>query len=730
MKTSRAGRPTITLAIACCSSFLSQGAAAQGRATDTSAVELQEVVVTGRNFRPNTNATSTKFDRPLAETPQSITVLDANVFDAVGIDDYVEAVALIPGAINAGSFGGTVNIASRGYSVGGANSFKVNGIPVFGRPIDNIAVQSLEFVKGGSGTTFGEGNPGGFINLISRRPSEESEAEFSASAGSWDQLRASARLSGQVMDAGDTRGLISVAGQQSDAFVNFEERDSLAFFTSLTSDPSDSVSMELNAYYSEAEYDHYNNGWPAVFRTDELGNLVSTEFAVDAPWKLNTGQSWNNSDENYMFVNGRVDLRLNERATLSAIAGYNEFDLILSLFDICCSVDPDDYTSNGFSFYANYRIDTTFAELRLTGDFDIGSAPTQYLVSGEYRRRVQKEGFSDYNLVAPGFELLNPQYDFPDPFVGLSEDDIITFGSWRIVDVYSISGTTVTDIGPWSITLGARYDDFEPFNRSYLGNFETEFQREKFPSSNTALRAAVMYDIGEGGHLYASYGETFEINNGRTCSGSVLPPETGEIMEIGYKQELNNRKLLLTTALYDIETVGNTVPVPLLECPGAGDQSVEAGDGTASEGFEIELVGRVTDNINVVGGYAYNDTVVRAPDGDRPAANIAPHQASLFVTYDFLEDSALRGFGFSLGGTYAGSRVANAGETPAERLHLDSRVRADAAIYYDSNERYSLSLHVKNIFDEQDPLVPFSTTEFQHMWMESRSVLFTVDVRL
>jgi len=283
---------------------------------DRESESLEEIVVLARrDFLPDANSTSTKLDRPLSETATSITVLDANVFEALGIDNYLEATKLVPGAVNAGSFGGTPNILSRGYDVSGT---KINGVPTTSRPLDNIAVQSLEFVKGPPGVIFGEGNPGGFMNLITRKPGEDLRFTVSTEVGSWDHRRIAGSATGPITKSGKVKALLSASYQESESFVDFEERDSESFFAALSADLSDRIQLSVNGYYGDLDYRSYNDGWPAVIRRDDAGDVISTEFAFDVPWNRNTGQPWNSDSERIVFANAALEWALTDTLTFSA----------------------------------------------------------------------------------------------------------------------------------------------------------------------------------------------------------------------------------------------------------------------------------------------------------------------------------------------------------------------------------------------------------------------------
>lgn len=138
---------------------------------------LDEIVVTG-----------TFTGRTQKESPMSLTILNAADLQKLSSSSQADILRTVPG-ITAEGGGGEVatNLFVRGFPSGGQYAFtplQVDGIPIlstFGLNSsahdvffrNDIGIQSLEFVRGGSSTLFGAGSVAGIVNYNSIRGSEK-----------------------------------------------------------------------------------------------------------------------------------------------------------------------------------------------------------------------------------------------------------------------------------------------------------------------------------------------------------------------------------------------------------------------------------------------------------------------------------------------------------------------------------------------------------------------------
>jgi iron complex outermembrane receptor protein len=189
-------------------------------AQDTSAgARLEAVTITGTR-----QAYQGDFNR--LETPQAEQSIDAETLRASGAVNLSQALDLSASVARQNNFGGLWNaFALRGF-VGDENlpsNYLVNGFNAgrgFGGPRDLSGIESVDVLRGPRAALFGRGEPGGTVNLVTKRPTFKTAGEFRVSAGSFETYRADAdwttplsdevavRLVGFAEDAGSFRDTV------------------------------------------------------------------------------------------------------------------------------------------------------------------------------------------------------------------------------------------------------------------------------------------------------------------------------------------------------------------------------------------------------------------------------------------------------------------------------------------------------------------------------------------
>ena len=145
-------------------------------------------------YQPIVNG-ATRTDVPLLELPQSVKVITEETLDDLNAFRINDALDFVSGVSRQNNFGGTWdNIAVRGFA-GNENtgmSMMRNGFSSnrgINPPRDMANVQSIEFLKGPSAALYGNSEPGGTLNIITKKPEFKSKHAVDASIGSYDFYR-------------------------------------------------------------------------------------------------------------------------------------------------------------------------------------------------------------------------------------------------------------------------------------------------------------------------------------------------------------------------------------------------------------------------------------------------------------------------------------------------------------------------------------------------------------
>jgi catecholate siderophore receptor len=282
-----------------------------------------------------------------------------------------------------------------------------------------------------------------------------------------------------------------------------------------------------------------------------------------------------------------------------------------------------------------------------------------------------------------------------------STETDISVSSFYIQDQIDVTDNLI-------VLLGGRYDKFDVKvddvkNASSASRVDTEF----------SPRFGLIYKPQNNVSVYYSYSESFsprsgeqykKLTGGAPGTGETLKPDYYENSEIGVKFDLN-KNLSFTSAFFESES----------EIAGYDGSSSEyiTERGLSVEGFELELKGRVNDNLNVA--FSYSNIDGETSSGGKPK-EIPDSTYSIWTTYDVSPK-----LGWALGVVHQGeSAVKDNNPT----LLLPDYTRVDAAVYYELSNDTKLQLNLENLSDEV--YFPHSHSTHQVAVGESRNIRFSL----
>ena len=160
----------------------------QAKATVAKVTQLKAISVQGRFVAPAGHS-ALKMDVAARDTPFSISTYTGSFMHAIEASKVDELYPYMTGIQSAGITG--YDLVFRGFQSGGndQNSLLVDGLPGlatrFGSPA-TIGVSHIDVVRGPSSVLNGEEQPGGFINLVTKKPEAEPLYEFNTNVSAYD----------------------------------------------------------------------------------------------------------------------------------------------------------------------------------------------------------------------------------------------------------------------------------------------------------------------------------------------------------------------------------------------------------------------------------------------------------------------------------------------------------------------------------------------------------------
>jgi iron complex outermembrane receptor protein len=254
-----------------------------------------------------------------------------------------------------------------------------------------------------------------------------------------------------------------------------------------------------------------------------------------------------------------------------------------------------------------------------------------------------------------------------------------------------------------------------------------EYERQQPLSADPELRSAsgeadeLTYSVGANYHFiprklvgYVSYGTAFD-------PAPQTDPNTGEIMgnktaagvEVGVKGTLWQDSFSYTLSAYEVEQQNEVTDNPAN--PGGVDPSLPRfvpGGSTKGRGLSLDLSGRITENLTVLGNIAWTDVWISenaanpALVGTYPTGNLGMPAltGAVAARYGF-KSGALKGLNLGFNYQYYEEYVRILATATSSDFVLPSRnewgALASYTVRFGNKTSAVFSLNVTNLFDEQ-----------------------------
>lgn len=640
----------------------------------------------------------------LRETPQSVTVMTRQRMDDFRLETLADVLAQTPGVtVSRQSDMATFNV--RGSSV----NLKVDGNRLLASgwgwnshilySLDDMAeIDRVEVLKGSSGLVNGDGDYGGTVNLIRKRPTRDFQASAKVGVGSWNTYRADADISSPLNEAGTIRGRLVAAHKDADSFRDHQSSRNTTLYGALEADLTPDTVLGAGLTYKKRTLNGATGTTPiqAYSGTGEAVTEMPRSFNVGAPWAGYDQESLGLFARlEHSFAGGwKAKLQV-ARDTVDTPAfriGYLRYALPGQL---------------QFNRYNDIKDRNDSISLDVQGPFELFGRTHDLLVgagSTKARTTLLRGSGGASTLTAAGI-------DYDDGGAGIAEPN------WNSLsysnDLFSRKNRYVYTAGRFSLAdpvkliAGARVTDYEQKDVTDIGWYNYSMRERGVVTPYAGLIVDVTKDIS----MYGSYASIFQPQSSKDASGSTLPPEEGTTYEVGAKGEFFTKRLNASIAYFWMRTNNTAKEVGL----NSNDESIyEAVHGAIRRGYELELSGELARGWQAQGSYVLNSTNMDT------SSTLPRHQVKLGSTYRFatglLQDLTVGG--------------ATRWQSPISTSRSGAVLRQEAYWLFDLMGRYqvdrhwSVNLNVDNVFDKKyyAGVTNFSGQGLFYTWGMPRSV--------
>ncbi|MDE2662154.1 MAG: TonB-dependent receptor [Gemmatimonadota bacterium] len=572
------------------------GAARLDLAMAARAIPLPDVTVNALRAQ-----VSGKTGDVLLDVPQPITIVDAELVKAQGgrtMRDYMRNVAGV--VQSSGGSSPSQYFALRGFYSDANGNFRKNGAQILkSAELVQPNVERVEVLKGPVSVLFGHLDPGGVINVVTKKPEHVQRSTLTLRGGSFGHAEGHLDVTGPIGQTGTLAYRLNAAGERGGQFPSAVGYDKLFAAPALRWTPGGRARIDVEVEASRGtgtDYpglsspdgtsagldrlpsDLFLGESDAAYERDQLSGTVNSEFTIGGATRVGANLAWSNYDW----------------ASTSVSLG---------------SFDDDDRTLSRSASRREIEQTDAHADVYLLGRTNLGPTSHQWTLGGDLQAS---------SLATDNFGSAIAPVDVTQPTEsGIPTLPATSGGS----SDNTVSGVYFNDrirIGRLHLSGGIRYT-----------SFRQESDVQEISAEDWSGNAGALFSLTEEGSIYASYSQSFAPTL-FTRNGQFFDPSYGEQWEAGVKLGLAGGRLLATASVFDLENTGVLSFIQDSE----GNWLVEQGGLHGSRGLELELSGQPHATVFVTAAYAYLNGEVRddpAYAAGTPLGGAPKHSANLWV---------------------------------------------------------------------------------------------------
>lgn len=672
---------------------------------------IDEVELFGeRNKQPEGLEVITRLPLKTRDQIQSISVVSNKVIEELGGLTVTDVAKNIPGVTQFGSYGGTrESMSIRGY----------RGVPVLKNGVmmdsdfrtgamltDMQGVESIQVIKGSAAVTQGIGDglgsAGGVINVVTKVPKFINLTNVGFRYGSWDFYRPTLDFQRVLDNQGRVAVRLNAAYQDNNSFRKYVNTERIYVNPSIAFRPDDKTEI-----ITEMDYMHNNT-------TPDRGTVNLAKGNTEALYEMPKGKflgfaTDNAKTESFNFAT-TATRKLTDKLKLRAAfitSSYTNETIGAALAPLS-SANPNEFRNRTIGRSGREDLNKVFQFDFIGQDVKTGFLKHTFQLGFDWKE--SEVTTTSYKAYRPnGSEITNSN---PIDVINVLND----INNQLPYDITWKAGSTPPIITP---TFGLMAQDVITFNKyvkAHLGirysqlNGGIEGKENKAWNPSLGLMISPIENI----NVFGSFTNTTSLrtaNNPLADGGKVGPSDTNQ-WEAGIKSDWLDQKLRFNVTLFDIKT--DNLSYSILNADGNASGVYGLAGNLRRKGAEVELIGRILPNLQIMTGWAYLDAQYHdSPayvEGSAPM-NAPKHTANGWLNYRF-NQGFLSGLDLGVGIYYVGKRPVDEytqktiitthvnSVTPGLKpFDMPEYTTVDAQVGYQFKNGLGLRLFFNNIFD-------------------------------
>jgi len=647
--------------------------------------DVEKILIVGvRQDRVSKGATGLTME--LNETPQSISILDSELIKNFAVNTTEDALQMATGITVEKGETNRTRFTARGFDI---KNTQIDGI---GLPnswglvtgaVESYGYEEIEIIRGANGQLTGVGNSAGTINYVRKRPKNDNEGEIGLTLGSYDLKRLQADYSFLLTESGSWAARVVAVLEDSESYLDGLEDDRGYVSFVVDGQITDNSTLAFGASYQDANSDGvmwgglplaYADGTQAEFdvststtqdwtKWDTVNNdfFVEYVYTFDNDWEIKTTYNHQNSDDQSKLF--YIDARFFDSSTNAGLAGL-----------------PGRYDS---------EFDADLIDLTVKGEYSLAGKTHEVMFGTSVSKSTSSSFTNATEAVLPYFDFYGSIIAFTDVFPYATDSALTPEPQWADKVQYSDLDVTLTRVfasTKYNVTdklfvvAGFNAIDYsrEGYNQGVVvDNKENEI----------SPYLATTYSLTDNSNIYFSYSDIYQPLDQYDYDGNFLAPSKGVNFETGIKTQWLDDNLLTTFSIFRAEQENIAVYA------GVNALGLAYYEGTTqdSEGYEFEVFGQLTDNVNVNFAYTYLD--IEDENGEETTAWEPENTVKFSLDYTLKQLPELT---LGLGGRWQ-SEVENA----AGSVKQDSYLLLNAFARWNATDKLAVQANINNITDEK-----------------------------
>ncbi|MEN5306204.1 TonB-dependent receptor [Chryseobacterium cucumeris] len=722
--------------------FIAASASSQLKNTEADTIRTQTIEDINLHKTGNPNQArplSTKSNLTIMETPQPIAIVTHEIIEQQQAKQLSDVLQNVNGLYITSSRGNSQDsFGGRGFILGNDNIFK-NGSRVNSGVFPEVSgLERVEVLKGANAMLFGNTAAGGVINMITKKPKFNFGGSIGLNGGSWNSYKPTVDIYGPLSKNIAFR--VNGAYEHAESFRDVVESEKYYFNPSFLFNLSPKSQLIVEADYLKTNFTP-DFGLGSITEKDQsyrLNDTVSRNTFFGTDWQYqNVQQASTNITFNHQF---------NERWSLNAIASYQNYtkdyfssERVQWIYDTKdATVDPNRLSwKRPFGRTYNEQ-NYTSAQVNINGEFNTGKISHKVLIGAD-ADYGQADAYA-YTIAAPRNLLY---LDDPSTWgsIDMPNSTLSTRNriNTRRIGIYAQDYISLTK--QLKVIAGLRWSYIEnmpTLTTRFTLNDKIEVANSSTSDNAFSPKVGLVYAPNENLSVFATYTNSFAANAGytsdqfgtvntnqsasdvqaqlNTLSKQSIKPSTVDQYEIGIKKNFWNNALAVNLTAYQImynnyyqtywfASAPNGTPV------NSTDTNLKEFAGNMrSRGVELDITGNPTENLSIIGGFSYNNSVYT----DTPEKGYIENQrlvrtpattANASVFYKFT--NYVKGLKIGAGIYYIGDRIAGWNDTKSTNtsrnnvsrmFDLKDYTTVSVSVGYEW-KKFSIQGKVGNLFD-------------------------------